>query len=332
MAKLTKTLLVLALVIILVINFIGCDKRQEEFEANGYFEATEFNAYTRNGNTDMAKFLSEHEEPWYDKNTKSEIKIKIGDNNVKLLYKHSELIGSRVYDKYLCKENPSIQVYCYKDTDYIGKIVVEEFTKDAPLLFLPDYEKLIDAEDFTEFFKAVYDGLGYDFAAKTLSYQTQYIFTDKFGRTEKSVDEFYITAENEELKSICVYAKEKNELFGNIIDNFSVEYETYSSKRKIKKIELNFDIMPPEEVFTLTEEEAMIIVMNSLNRDDVALEYTNGEYVIRYEDGYTKTFREMKHTIFLNNVAILVRTLDSPDGISSCGMIHFIFPSDVTFP
>ena len=95
-----KKLFIILLSIILAVSCVGCNNQPEQFNANGYPEATEFKMYSYYGDNDFAKFISEHDHPWYDENIEAKKRIKVAGKKIDLVYEYSEFDGLALNDKY----------------------------------------------------------------------------------------------------------------------------------------------------------------------------------------------------------------------------------------
>lgn len=325
-----KKLFIILLSIILAVSCVGCNNQPEQFDANGYPEATEFKMYSYYGDNDFAKFISEHDDPWHDENIEAKKRIKVAGKKIDLVYEYSEFDGLALNDKYLWVENPAVKVYFFHKTNDISKICTEDVVNKAPIHFLPEFDNVLDKEVFTEYFKSVFALFDYDVSNDELTYETYYNSINGPESFGKTVDEFYIPEEKDELRYIRINFNSEYANFG-LWENCYARVD-YNEKRQVEGITLNFNRTPPEESFVLTDEEVIDIFFDTYGRDNKTLDTIDGKYAIKYEDGSAEIYDCMEYLLFDDRVCVRVTMLDVLPGGASCGLSYYIFPSDVTFP
>jgi len=330
MMNVSKKIFITLLIALIAMNFVGCSDKVTKAQIDGSPDATEFCMYSLYGNNDFALFLKGHNKPWYDENAKPQKTIKVSNRKIHLTYEYSEYGEGDFWDKYLWNENPAVKVYFFYGTNSIAKICAEEnVAGTSSQYFLPEFQNMTHKDEFTEYFKSVFELFGYDTSNNELSYKTYYYSVNGANHSGKEKDDFFIPEEKDELVYISLSFKSEYEHIG-LWKNCYGRID-YDENRQVKSVTLYFYNIPPQEVFALTDEEVLNVFSDSFGASNKTLETIDGKYVIRYDDGGVLTYLSQKYTIILGKVALQVHFSDSLPNGSGEGLVYYVFPADVTF-
>ena len=330
MARIIYRIIAIGLIAVAIFSLFGCATKTH-VSVNGYPDAPSFKAYTVYGSGAFSDYISSCEKSFTDDAAEKNKELKLDGKKIKLVYETTEMDFSfSVYDKYVCEENSDVEISFYNRTDEIYKVEYDISSDEKGTEIFPECGDMLSENSYESYAKTVLGMLGCDISKKEVSYLTHYSVVNGNASSGNTVGEFFIPEEKDRLSSIIASYESVED--GDDKFDYSF-YVIYDAERNVKSIRITCDLVPPKERFTLTEEEAMKVILERIDKEKGArLELIDGTYTIVYESGYKRIFKEMEYMVIFNNmVSLVVTTIDQTASGGRCLTDHYILPAEITF-